>query len=79
MEQQFEYPGIALHDGLKNGKTGGRIILTGSSLRFMWDQGNIELPLQDLTIKKAGPSVILFSLNITPVPGGSSIPIKKAS
>jgi predicted Zn-dependent protease len=56
MEQQIEYPGIALHDGLKNGKTGGRIILTGSSLRFVWDQGNIELPLQDLTIKRGGSS-----------------------
>ena len=56
MEQQIEYPGIALHDGFKNGKAGGRIILTGSSLRFIWDQGNIELPLQDLTIKRGGSS-----------------------
>jgi predicted Zn-dependent protease len=56
MEQQIEYPGIALHDGFENGKTGGRIILTGSSLRFVWDRGNIELPLQDLTIKRGGSS-----------------------
>jgi predicted Zn-dependent protease len=56
MEKQLEYPGIALHDGLKKGKTGGRIILTGSSLRFVWDRGSIELPLEDLTIKRGGSS-----------------------
>jgi len=56
MEQQIEYPGIALNDGLQNGKTGGRIILTGFSLRFSWDQGSIELPLQDIVVKRGGSS-----------------------
>jgi predicted Zn-dependent protease len=56
MEQQIEYPGIALNDGLPNGKTGGRIILTGSSLRFVWDRGSIELPLQDIAVKRGGSS-----------------------
>jgi len=56
MEQQIEYPGIALNDELRNGKTGGRIILTGFSLRFSWDQGSIELPLQDIVVKRGGSS-----------------------
>ena len=59
MEQQIEYPGIALNDGLPNGKTGGRIILTGSSLRFVWDRGSIELPLQDIVVKRGGSSAHL--------------------
>jgi predicted Zn-dependent protease len=56
MGQQIEYPGIVLHDGFENGKTGGRIILSGSFLRFVWDRGSIELPLQDIAVKRGGSS-----------------------
>ncbi|UCH94119.1 MAG: M48 family metallopeptidase [Candidatus Aminicenantes bacterium] len=72
MEQQIEYPGVALNDGLKNGKTGGRIILTGHSLRFEWDRGrieHIELPLQDLIIKRGGSSGHLIFFEHPAQPG----------
>ena len=64
-----EYPGIALHENLKNGKCSGRIILTTDSLRFESEQGSVELPLNDLIIKRGGSSGHLVTFEHHSRPG----------
>ncbi len=62
MNQQNEYSAVALNSALPEGKTAGRIIFTGFSIRFHSTEGNVELPLTGLIIKRGGTSghLVLF-------------------
>lgn len=69
MEKEYEFYGIGLNDTLDSGKTEGRIVLTGHSLRFDYTGGVVELPFQDLKITRGGSSGHLVFLQHDARPG----------
>lgn len=56
MEKEYEYTGIVMNDELKHGKAYGKITLSDYWLRFQYEGGVIELPLQSMSIRRGGSS-----------------------
>ena len=69
MEQEKTFSGIALHEKFKNGKAAGQIILTDGTIRFQSDQGGVEIPLHDITVKRGGSSGQLGTFEHRSYPG----------
>jgi predicted Zn-dependent protease len=69
MEQEKTFSGIALHDKFKNGKAAGQIVLTEGTIRFQSDQGGVEIPLHDITVKRGGSSGQLVTFEHRSYPG----------
>ncbi len=78
MEQEIIYPGIALNEKLETGKTAGKIILTGHSVRFQYEGGALEFSLQDLSVRRGGSSSHLVFLEHPAYPGWTLYTEKKS-
>jgi predicted Zn-dependent protease len=59
MTHEITYHAVGLNDDFPNGKIGGRVVLTGHSVRFEYEGGRVEMSLQGVKVRRGGSGALL--------------------